>query len=309
MGNFKYTKWPHFSYSNGRKRTFDQCLRKYFYEYYANWNGWRWNASELSRRVYRLKKLKNMYLITGEYLHLAFKIALEEIKYKRTDLCDANYLNTMVFDKLHSAIESSKQYNEWLKDPKKIMLMEYYYGEGVTKDIKIKIRDLVRSININFFNSDTWEQVYSENIDLLEIDKNTYEYIEIDNIRIYCMLDLLLKIDGENYLIVDWKTGKFSKKDKEQMLIYAYFISNKYKIPIENIKCRIEYLQSTEKIEFGFMNDDIEALKLDIIKDVKKMKEYILDKDIKNNIPIDMYDFQVTDDRSNCTFCNYKELC
>ena len=72
----------------------------------------------------------------------------------------------------------------------------------------------------------------------------------------------MLYIDNSgNCIIVDWKTGKYDEDHEEQLLVYSLYVMEKYKIPVENIRGRIEYLLTGENVEFNVTNEDIEAIR------------------------------------------------
>src|ERR1041384_690141 len=65
-----------FSWSKSRSGVFDECKRRYFYQYYGAWGGWEPAASEETRRLYVLKQLATRQMWAGRIVHDAIEMAL-----------------------------------------------------------------------------------------------------------------------------------------------------------------------------------------------------------------------------------------
>ena len=66
-----------FSWSASRDRLFRTCPRAYYYNYYAYWNGWSYNADEETKTIYKLKKLQGLPLWAGSTVHDVIQCFLE----------------------------------------------------------------------------------------------------------------------------------------------------------------------------------------------------------------------------------------
>ena len=49
-----------FSWSKSRAETFQTCLRKYYWHYYASWGGWEYGADHHTRELYVMKNLSSI---------------------------------------------------------------------------------------------------------------------------------------------------------------------------------------------------------------------------------------------------------
>ena len=65
-----------FSWSRSRDATFQDCRRKYFYQYYGSWGGWEADAAAEVRRLYILKQLASRQMWAGRVVHDAIEMAL-----------------------------------------------------------------------------------------------------------------------------------------------------------------------------------------------------------------------------------------
>ena len=77
---------------------------------------------------------------------------------------------------------------------------------------------------------------------IIENDEDIFSSINYDSLKVYSKIDLLYKDYDGYYVIVDWKTGKASDSDKEQLLVYAWYVMEEYGVHYSRIKGRIEYL-------------------------------------------------------------------
>src|SRR5829696_2054878 len=58
-----------FSWSRSRDGCFDDCKRRYYYQYYGSWGGWAIDAPPDVRRIYILKQLATRQMWAGRIVH------------------------------------------------------------------------------------------------------------------------------------------------------------------------------------------------------------------------------------------------
>ena len=63
-----------FSWSKSRNGVFDECKRRYFYQYYGSWGGWDATAPAEVRRLYVLKQLASRQMWAGRLVHDAIEM-------------------------------------------------------------------------------------------------------------------------------------------------------------------------------------------------------------------------------------------
>ena len=66
------------SWSHSRRNTFEECQRKYFYQYYGSWEGWLWNATQRQKELYLHKKLVNRWMWMGTVVHKTIEFLLKQ---------------------------------------------------------------------------------------------------------------------------------------------------------------------------------------------------------------------------------------
>ena len=66
------------SWYHSRRNTFEECQRKYFYQYYGSWEGWLWNATQRQKELYLHKKLVNRWMWMGTVVHKTIEFLLKQ---------------------------------------------------------------------------------------------------------------------------------------------------------------------------------------------------------------------------------------
>ena len=81
----------------------------------------------------------------------------------------------------------------------------------------------------------------------------------------------------------------------------------KYKVPLEKIRGRLEYLLIGESYEYYFKEDEIDSIKIRIDEDVRVIDNFLVDSN--SNIPMEKEVFRKCDDNKKCGKCKFKLLC
>lgn len=299
---FEKKPYPDWSWSLSRHNVFEECHRKYLYNYYASHNGWL-NESPLENQVvYRLKQITNLYLVFGEAIHemAQYFLAKGNIESIQLDL-----IINEIRGKLNKAYKDSLNRLQWEKYPKKNkMLHEIYYSHKLPERVTEIIKKRIQICSENFLKSTTINNILSNQINIIEVEKlNTIKHNGTD---IFVKLDLLFTINDE-WIITDWKTGYEDEKNELQVKLYAYYVHKHYGIPLKKIKVHTEYLLSGDCVLDDVNEDDFDGLFQYIDLSVSQMKELLLDKD--KNIPYSIDKFATTTNPIRCKMCNFREIC
>ena len=246
----------------------------------------------------------------GDVVHREIKGIINICKKDKTKFMNATRFNEITLNKLRNIIrESIQKYNtkEWDEYPKGIMLQEYYYGDKISKQIGDELKErLIKCVN-NFYVSKTFEEILKEETIIIENDEDIFSSINYEGLKVYSKIDLLYKDYDGYYVIVDWKTGKISDGDKEQLLVYAWYVMEKYGVHYSRIKGRIEYLLDGHVEEILFKLDDIEYIKSKVLNDLKIINYYL--DDISLNKAKKKEEFQKTFKTYKCANCKFRMLC
>lgn len=144
--------------------------------------------------------------------------------------------------------------------------------------------------------------------------------IRYNNVKYMGYLDVVLYHEPSNtFKIIDIKTStkgwnKWAKKDESkqfQLVLYKYFFSKQYNIPIENIDVEFFIVRRKVYTEGDFPQKRIQTFepasgKVKINKATNNLNEFInqafnLDGSYKDSI------FKPVPSKWNCTFCPFKE--
>src|SRR5687767_2747852 len=117
-----------FSWSRSRDGAFQECRRRYFYQYYGAWGGWDPGAPEEVRRLYVLKQLSSRQQWAGRVVHDAVEMALKAIA-EGHELPQEAFLSDIV-DRMRQDWKSSKT-GRYRQHPKSAALFEHEYGVDV----------------------------------------------------------------------------------------------------------------------------------------------------------------------------------
>ena len=307
---YERRKYPEKSWSISKMKTLNSCEREYYYTYYGSHNGWIFTSSEEQKISWRLKKLTNLWMCFGEAVHKQIRGIINLCKVDKSKIMNASRFNEVTLNQLRTIIkESINKYitNEWNEYPRGVMLQEYYYGNKISKSVGEELKEKLIQCSNNFYVSITFEDILKDEVVILENDEEVFSSFEYNNLKIYSKLDLLYKdLDGY-YVIVDWKTGKASMDDKEQLLVYAWYVMQKYSVHHSKIKGRVEYLLDGYFEEILFKYEDIEYIKSKVENDLKIINYYL--EDINLNKPKEKLVFEKTLKKYKCENCKFRLLC
>jgi len=264
----------------------------------------------------------------NDYITCPFKFFLkriqkiyapEEISGELEALDIGNLIHRVIYkniEHIHSGRNDNETSQLLINDLEKI-LMELF-GEPLNPVIQIQQENLIRRIKtfVPAFRKTfaEWEVMKDENNDKMA-EYTIFPELEIDGkkVKIKGVVDLIEKSNGEEFRVIDFKTGStpkrkndiFASKKEEwkdiQLILYSFWFSQKYDlIP-----------------EFGFFNipPDVEKIKYEkIIFESEEIEtavtfiKEILKKIIDNKVSLEEK-FRKTEKLSNCNYCDYKQIC
>ena len=245
-------------------------------------------------------------------MHSVFKQAIIQNVQEQGLSITEDDCKSFVFNRMREAILESKRNlntDNFEKSPSKnIMLQEYYFNNPIEKEPLEFIKEKIITCIDNFFCCQTYEELLNNrNIEIIEVDENDFSNpMKLDCTTLFFKVDLLYK-KNDMYYVVDWKTGRSANTDKEQLMVYVYYIVQKYNVPLNKIIARVEYLATGERYEVTPLNTDLEYINNKVTDGIQIMNNYLVDKEL--NIPKPKEEFSQTEECGLCHWCNYRLAC
>lgn len=301
---YQRTEYPPWSWSSSRKNTFQECKRKYYYNYYLAHNGWEDDAPEESKLAYRLKKLTGIYLILGNAVHEVAEYASKVVD-STGEYPDKKKMTDKIRFLLNTAWKESQEPDKWLSSPNQyFMLQEFYYGNGLSDNLIQKIKRRLYKAVENLYESPTIKDLVKSNctLELVE-DMDTFEF---NNTPVYAIPDVVYTGEDDQWYVVDWKTGQEYDKHADQLNLYALYVKNRFDIDPRRMVGRVEYLLTGNAKEIDINRESLKKSKKEVAQSIENMKEYL--KDPEKNIPCDKEEFPLTKNRQRCKWCNFYEM-
>lgn len=313
--------YPEFSWSNSRDKLFDDCARAYYYKYYGAHRGWKDDADDSAKNVYRLKNALSLPVAlsrgVGESIKGYFNGKIAQDKFKEN-----------IVSVLHTICARALNSKACMIDPKGnpslIELINYddgFHNDHVSEVIE-RIKGKIDPITVNFFNAPTTEELRNgkEGTVLLEnfagFDYGSYKAKMGEGaFDVWSKPDVVHKV-GNKLILTVWKTGVednwMGREEKERFhaQIIAIYGWKRYKVKMPFIEVRMTNLVSgiTDSYTIESKEEYKEACK-HIEQSILKMSKMIADGDIVRNKPLDIEKFTKRERRGTCSNCPFLSMC
>ncbi len=316
-----------FSWSTSRSGVFSSCPRRYFWQHYGSWGGWKAPTSDdsekkqLARKAYCLKNLESFHTLFGLSVHDALaNIIRAHVAGTRPALGDASAeVCSAVQKDMHDACLRT-DVGQWLVDPKNYtLLMELYYCGGFGDErVKRSIAQTKEKMdNLRTVGScKTLAEIFAPGTHVLEIDESPFkgdfgrmQIPALGNFDIYARIDVLYQRADGMYVIADWKTALEDEPERyhNQLVLYAIYVKRKYNVPLSNILLRVEGIGARTRFEFVATNEDAQKVLRGVKKSVQKMASLLKNGSIYNNIPLEIEAFAQNEE--HCAGCKFAAMC
>ena len=207
-------------------------------------------------------------------------------------------------------IDSTRNRDLWAQKPNKFyMMQEVYYDGKLEQAMVADYKERLQTIFENFLQSETFQQITSSEASLRIGEPEQFRSMQIEETQVFVVMDFHYFDEiADKWIIIDWKTGGESDDDRQQLALYAYYVQEKYRVPLENIEVYNEYLKTGQRKKYVLTHFDTENIMHTFQRSVLEMKKY--QKRIFSRMSqLDFEDFEQTSEEWQCLRCNYKELC
>lgn len=302
-----------FSYSPSQGTTFRSCPRQYWFSRYGSWGGWERDAPALNREAYRLKKLTNRYLWTGNRVHETIRSVLET--FKNGGSLEPERVVDNLLSTLRKDFRDSREHPRGTPAPKgKVVLIEHDDPAQAIGDAEWRpVVDRALESVSGFFRSEAFRIIRDSGPGAIVRNDSELESMTARSgdyaFPVYVTIDVALDTP-DGYLILDWKTGKPDRSDghAKQLGLYALFARTAWGAPPERIRFAPVYLAYTpETLSFQSATPELlDSVALGIDRDAGEILSRIDDPDLGE---ARMERFPVTLDPSSCRNCPFQSLC
>ncbi|MDQ6767436.1 MAG: PD-(D/E)XK nuclease family protein [Candidatus Eremiobacteraeota bacterium] len=299
-----------FAFSWSRHKMFYQCARKLYWQHYGSWNGWDAEAPRSAQLAYRLKQIKNLSMLVGETFH----DELAEILRRREPAPKAvpvEQLKTDMERRLLKRLRESRN-ADWDRygDPKNYtILFEDYYQSGVSAQMEAEATTALHRCVDGFAAEPFGRRVFAvakERLRYIDPRNVAEKRVSFNGLMLYASPDLVVEDEHGGLHIVDWKTGKPYKPNLAQLAVYGIFVREKFGVPLERLTAHLIYVSAGAR-EKHEVSEGVEEATREIATYVEDVKERLTDA--VANVAGDIERFPMTEKRSLCRTCNFRELC
>ena len=159
----------------------------------------------------------------------------------------------------------------------------------------------------NFYSSVTFDML-KELPQQMWLEVEDFSSFNLNNTKIWAVLDCSFRTEDGGTTIIDWKTGRGMSEDVSmQLSCYAMYAMDKWGVDTENVKL-IEYnLLANQGVEFKVVASEIENTKTYIAGSIADMQSLLFDVD--DNVPKDEESFVKIEDDKIRARCNFQKVC
>lgn len=294
-----------FSWSHSRHETFQTCLKRYYFAYYASWGGWAETAPARTRELYRLKRLHTRQQWAGHHAHQAIEFLLKNAR-RDPSGTSAAAAEPRQIEAMRQEFRNSRS-GAYRADPVRIPgLFEHEYQlEIPAEEWKATVDRVSRAIQ-RFLASDVWQDVQAlPDGDFLAVERRAH--FLLDGLKVHAVPDLVIRRGGQ-VIIYDWKTGTSDLSEhRTQLGIYALLALDRWTAAPGEIET-VAYNPVLDRREtFSFSADDLETLR-DFVRDSADEMLFPLE-DPQANAAGDGSAFDCTDNEETCKTCPFLRAC
>jgi CRISPR/Cas system-associated exonuclease Cas4 (RecB family) len=159
----------------------------------------------------------------------------------------------------------------------------------------------------NYYNSEIYEKL-KELPQQMWLEVEDFSSFNLNNTKIWAVLDCSFRTEDGGITIIDWKTGRSMSQDVSmQLSCYAMYAMEKWGVDPQNVKL-IEYnLLANRGVEFSVSATEIKNTRAYIAGSIADMQSLLVDAD--ENVPKEENAFLKVEDERIQAGCNFRKVC
>jgi hypothetical protein len=292
-----------FSWSRSRDGAFQECKRRYFYQYYGSWGGWAGDAPADVRRIYILKQLATRQMWAGRIVHDAIEMALNVYR-DGGEIPVEPFIRDAV-ERMRAEWRSSKA-GRYHESPKTLALFEHEYHVDLRDDVWRVLAASVQMCLRNFFKLPLLAEIRTTSSEHWSIEhwSKTFDF---EGTHVWSAPDFGYWTHDGRLALVDWKTGGGGGEGASfQLGCYALYAAEVLGVPPHNVDLYEVNLREPLVTSHKWSDERLEEIREQVRLSVRGMKSYLKDPDA--NIAV-ITDFELTENLRICRWCNFKAVC
>ena len=294
-----------FSWSHSRHETFQACLKRYYFAYYASWGGWEENAPARARELYRLKRLSTRQQWAGHHAHQAIEFLLKNARRDPSGEIAASAEPRQI-DLMRREFRDSRA-GAYRADPVRVPgLFEHEYQLDVSaEEWKATVDRVARAIR-QFLASELWRELQGLPDDaFLAVERRAH--FLLDGLKVFAVPDLVVRRGGQ-VLIYDWKTGGADLAEhRTQLGVYALLALDRWTAAPGEIEAVAYHPILDQRETFAYSADDLETLR-EFVRDSADEMLFPLENP-ETNAAGDGANFDCAADETPCKTCPFLRAC
>lgn len=291
-----------FSWSRTRDNAFQECRRRYYYQYYGAWGGWDAHAEATARALYILKQLGTRHMWAGRLVHEAVERSLLALRGGHA-LSEASLIDDTV-RQMREEWKGSR-IHVYRESPKRTGLFEHEYGVPVRPSEWRALRDHIIRCLRNFHRLPLLADIKrtpTERWILIE-DIGSFPW---EGIRVLTAPDFGYWDQSDRLQLVDWKTGGTGGDASLQLGGYALYALEVLGVDLPRVDLLEVNLREGKVTSHPWDEASLERVREHVRFSVRAMKAYL--RDPEKNLA-DEANFERTEDPRICRWCNFRGIC
>ena len=291
-----------FSWSRTRDNAFQECRRRYYYQYYGAWGGWDAHAEATARALYILKQLGTRHMWAGRLVHEAVERSLLALRGGHA-LSEASLIDDTV-RQMREEWKGSR-IHVYRESPKRTGLFEHEYGVPVRPSEWRALRDHIIRCLRNFHRLPLLADIKrtpTERWILIE-DIGSFPW---EGIRVLTAPDFGYWDQSDRLQLVDWKTGGTGGDAALQLGGYALYALEVLGVDLPRVDLLEVNLREGKVTSHPWDEASLERVREHVRFSVRAMKAYL--RDPEKNLA-DEANFERTEDPRICRWCNFRGIC
>jgi PD-(D/E)XK nuclease superfamily protein len=292
-----------FSWSRSRDGTFQDCRRKYFYQYYGSWGGWDAGATPEVRRLYVLKQLSSRQQWAGRTVHDAIEMVLHAFADGR-DVPVEPFIEDVI-QRMRGEWRGSHA-GRYRDEPKSVGLFEHEYRIDLTREAWQAVSRNVIACLRNFFRLPLVAAIRCTPPEHWSIE-HWSKVFDFEGSPLWTAPDFGFWTDEGRLALVDWKTGgSRAAAAAFQLGCYALYAREVLGVPPAKIDLLEVNLREPEVTPHRWDDERLEAVREKVRLSIRAMKAYLADAEANAALEAD---FERTEELRICRWCNYRAVC